>query len=253
MSLKIGIVSAMEREISPLLKSRSMGAWRRGTIQDGPRSYDVWRSATATYIASGIGRGPGVLATRALVASERPDILISAGFAGALTRDLSVGETVTPGTVIDGPTDERFSTQGGEGLLVSAAIIVDEGGKKQLGLRYGADAVDMEGAAVARVAFENGIPFCAVKTISDELEFAMPPFNAYVTPDGKLALDRFAAHVAVRPSYWPSLMQLARNAKKASLELSAALEHLVITLSEKNKERDLRQALLEVGSARPVN
>jgi adenosylhomocysteine nucleosidase len=249
MSLKIGIVSAMEREVSSLLKG-----WKRGTIRHGSKVYGVWCSGAATYIASGIGREPGLLATRALVAGERPDILISAGFAGALTRTLSVGETITPGTVIDGYTDERFSAQGGTGVLVSAAAIVDEGTKKQLGEQYAADAVDMEAAAVARVAQENGILFCAVKSISDELGFAMPPFNAYVTPDGKLALERFAAHIAVRPSYWPSLVQLARNAKKASLELSAALEHLLDTLSEKNAKPDLRQALCElITSARPVN
>jgi adenosylhomocysteine nucleosidase len=249
MSLKVGIVSAMEREVSPLLKT-----WKHGTILNGSKVYGVWRSNFGTYIASGIGRQPGLLATRALVAGERPDILISAGFAGALTRNLTVGETITPGTVIDGQTDERFSTPGGTGVLVSAAAIVDEAAKTQLGARYAADAVDMEGAAVARVAQENGIPFCAVKSISDELGFAMPPFNAYVTPDGKLALERFAAHVAVRPSYWPSLVQLARNAKKASLELSAALEHLLGTLSEKNSKPDLRQALCELaGSAHPVN
>lgn len=249
MSLKVAIISAMEREISPLLKT-----WKRGTIRDGSRVHGVWRSDVATYIASGIGGELALLATRALVAGERPDILISAGFAGALTRNLTVGETITPGTVIDSQTDERFPTQGGTGVLVSAAAIVGEGAKKQLGAKYTADAVDMEGAAVARVARENGIPFCAVKSISDELGFAMPPFNAYVTRDGKLALERFAAHVAFRPAYWPSLVQLARNAKKASLELSAALEHLLSTLSEKNTIPDLRQALSQlITSARPVN
>jgi hypothetical protein len=161
---------------------------------------------------------------------------------------------ITPGTVIDSHTDERFSTQGGTGVLVSAAAIVDERAKKQLGVQYGADAVDMEGAAVASVAQENGILFCAVKSISDELGFAMPPFNSYVTPDGKLALDRFAAHIAVRPSYWPSLLQLVRNSRKASLELSAALEHLLSTISEKRTNPDLRQALGELAAnARSVN
>jgi adenosylhomocysteine nucleosidase len=249
MSLKVGIVSAMEREIGPLLKT-----WKRGTIRDGSRVYGVWRSDVVTYVASGIGREPGLLAARALVKGERPDILVSAGFAGALTRQLSVGETITPGTVIDGQTGERFLSRGGTGVLVSAAAIADEAAKKQLGEQFGAEAVDMEGAAVARVAQENGIPFCAVKSISDELGFAMPPFNAYVTADGKLALERFAAHIAIRPSYWPSLVQLARNSKRASLELSAALQHLLSTISGKNLSTDLQQALVEFAAgARSVN
>jgi len=247
MSLKVGIVSAMEREVGPLLKG-----WTAGTIRDGAKVYGVWRSGSAAYIASGIGREPGLLAARALVASERPDILVSAGFAGALTRHLRVGETITPGTVIDGQTGERFQAEAGTGVLVSSAEIADESAKKQLAEQHEADAVDMEGASVASVARERGIAFCAVKTISDELGFAMPPFGAYVTADGRLALERFAAHVAVRPAYWPSLVQLARNSKKASLELSAALQHLLSTLTSKNT--DLRMALAELtAGARPVN
>jgi adenosylhomocysteine nucleosidase len=247
MSLKVGIVSAIERELGPLLK-----IWERGTIRDGSKVYGVRRSEFAIYIASGIGREPARLAARALVAGERPNMLISAGFAGALTRNLTVGETITPETVVDGQTGERFPTQGGTGVLISAAAIADEAVKKQLGEQYGAEAVDMEAAAVARVAQENGIPFCAVKSISDELGFAMPPFNAYVTTDGKLALERFAAHIAVRPAYWPSLVQLARNSKKASLELSAVLEHLLSIVAV--KDTDLRQALGELmAGARPLN
>ncbi len=238
MSIKIGIVSAMEREVGPLLKG-----WQRSTLRDRSRVYGVWRSGSATYICSGIGREPGLAAARALVAGERPDILISAGFAGALTRNLTVGETITPGTVIDGQTDEQFATQCGSGVLISAPIIADESAKTKLAEQYGADAVDMEGASVARVAQEHGIPFCAVKSISDELGFPMPPFNAYVMADGRLAIERFAAHVAVRPSYWPSLMQMARNSKKAALELSTALEHLIGSLSGKETGTDLQHAL----------
>jgi adenosylhomocysteine nucleosidase len=201
-----------------------------------------------------MGPEPGALATRALVAGERPDILISAGFAGALTRDLTVGETITPGTVIDGQTGTRYSTLGGTGVLVSATTIADEAAKKQLREQYGAEAVDMEAAAVARVAQEHGIPVFAVKSISDEFGFQMPPFNAYVTADGKLAIERFAAHVAVRPSYWPSLMQLARNSKKASVGLSAALEQLLNSVSAKEAGSDLGQALSEfITGARPVH
>ena len=249
MSLKVGIISAMEREVGPLLKG-----WTQSTIRDGAKVFGVWKSGSSTYIASGIGREPGILATRALVASERPDILVSVGFAGALTRHLRVGETITPGTVIDGQTGERFQADAGTGVLVSSAEIADENAKKQLAEQHEADAVDMEGAAVALVAREHKIAFCAVKTISDELGFAMPPFGAYVTADGRLALERFAAHVAVRPAYWPSLVQLARNSKRASLELSAALEHLLSTLTGKNTGTDLRIALAELtAGARPVN
>jgi adenosylhomocysteine nucleosidase len=248
MSHRIGIVGAMEREVGVLLKE-----WRRGTMRSGANVFGVWRSEFATYIASGIGRVPAALATRALVEGDRPAILISAGFAGALTRSLSVGQTIIPGTVIDSQTEESFPVQGGTGVLVSTLAIADEDAKRELGERFRAEAVDMEAAAVARVAQEKGVSFCALKAISDELGFAMPPFNAYVTAEGKLAIERFAAHVAFRPSYWSSLVHLARNSRRASVELSAALAHLISILS-RNSVTALEQALdgLAAG-ATPVN
>jgi adenosylhomocysteine nucleosidase len=249
MSLKVGIVSAMEREVSPLLKG-----WQRGVLKRESWVFDMWKSGNVTYVQSGIGREPGLMASRALVAAERPDILVTAGFAGALTRILSVGETITPGTVIDSHTGDKFGLHCGTGVLVSAPDIADEAAKRKLAEQYGAESVDMEGAAVARIAQENGIPVCAVKTISDELGFVMPPFNSYVREDGTLALDRFAAHVAVRPGLWPGLMRLARNSKRASVELSSALEHLLGKLSGDGAGADLKEAMREIGvSARVVN
>jgi adenosylhomocysteine nucleosidase len=223
MSLKVGIVSAMERELAPLLKD-----WQRGLLKDvGGREFSVWRSGTAIYIQSGIGPGPGGHATQCLLAQFETDMIVTAGFAGALTRFLSVGDVITPGTVIDGQTGQEFALAYGTGTLVSATSITDEAGKKKLAAMHSSDAVDMEGASVARVAVQHGIPCCAVKSISDELGFVMPPLSGYVKEDGTLAMDRFAAHVAVRPGHWSSVMQLARNSKRAAVELSKALEHLL--------------------------
>jgi adenosylhomocysteine nucleosidase len=239
MSLRIGIVSAMEREVAPLMKT-----WAHETITHDGRSFSTWKSGSVTYIQSGIGRDPAIHATRGLLASERPDIIITAGFAGALIRILSVGDLITPGTVIDGQTGERFDFVCGTGVLVSSTSIADEAGKKKLAAKHAAEAVDMEGASVARVAAEHRIPCFAIKAISDELSFAMPPLNAYVKEDGTLALEQFAAHVVVRPGYWPGLMQLARNSKKASLELSGALQHL---LSHSDNEQEIVQGMRELG------
>jgi adenosylhomocysteine nucleosidase len=248
MSLRVGVISAMARELRPLLNG-----WKRTTLRDGSRVYGVWCDREVTYIASGIGRTPATLATRALVWSERPDIVISVGFAGALTPHLAVGETICAGKVIDAGSGEEYPTQGGESVLVTSRLIADEFAKKDLAQKYGADAVDMEASAVAGVARENGIPFLAVKVISDELNFPMLPFQPYVTNDGRLAIERFAAHVAIRPAYWSSLMQMARNSKKASWELSAAMEYLLDRLSSSTKG-NLPQVLRElVFSARPVN
>jgi adenosylhomocysteine nucleosidase len=245
MSLKVGIVSAMERELGPLLKG-----WDRGVLKDeGGREFSIWKRGSTTYIQSGIGRNPGIHATRCLLIHVETHIIVSAGFAGALTRELSVGDTITPGTVVDGQTGEVFDFVWGTGVLVSGGSIADEAGKRRLASIHAADAVDMEAASVASVAAQRGVLCCAVKSISDELGFAMPPLNAYVNEDGSVAVERFAAHVVVRPSYWPSLIQLAKNSKRAAVELSKALEHL---LRHASTQEEFVNALRELSSSARV-
>jgi adenosylhomocysteine nucleosidase len=242
MSLRVGIVSAMERELAPLLKH-----WQRGVMKDeGGREFSTWRSGDVVYVQSGIGHDPAAHATRCLLTHVETDMIVTAGFAGALTRGLSVGDTITPGTVVDGRTGAKFELMCGTGVLVSAASIADEAGKKRLAALHSAEAVDMEGASVAQVAAERHVPCCAVKTISDEFAFAMPPLNQYVDEDGKLAVERIAAHFAVRPAYWPSMVQLARNSKRAAAELSKAIEHL---LRRATTQEDFFHAIKELHAA----
>src|SRR5258707_6852349 len=59
--------------------------------------------------------------------------------------------------------------------------------------------VDMEAAAVAQGAETRGVSFGALKVVSDEAAFAMPPVHGFVAPDGKFRTASFAAHVAIRP------------------------------------------------------
>ncbi len=226
MSIKVGIVSAMSREVAPFLKG-----WRRGTLRDGAMVYQVWRSGLGTYIQSGIGREPGISATRALVKCERPDVLISTGLAGALVAGIAVADVFRVGKVIDGQTGDTFRTVSGTTVLVSAPTIVDQAAKSQLRERYAAELVDMEAAAVARVALENDIPFVAVKSVSDEFVFPMPPFARFVSSEGELATAKFVLHAAMRPETWPALLRLAQNSAKASRSLSIELQKFIANLS----------------------
>ena len=89
--------------------------------------------------------------------------------------------------------------------------------------RWKADVVDMEAAAVAAVAQERGIEFVAVKAISDELDFEMPPVGQFVDGDGKFETVRFAVYVAMRPKWWSAVRQLNANSRMASVNLSHAV------------------------------
>ncbi len=228
MSIRIGIISAMEREVAPFISG-----WSAVRIQQTPFVMRTDASGETAYAASGIGRAPGIAATEALVMAFRPDILVSAGFAGALIRDRKVGDEIVAGVVVDGTTGESFRTESrSTSRIVSSGFIANRNAKLELHARFDAEAVDMEGAAVATVAKRHGIPFCAVKTISDELEFPMLPFADFVDGSGKFRAAGFLGHVSLRPTHWPGLIRMGRNSSKAAAELRLGLEHLTTEIRQ---------------------
>ena len=110
---------------------------------------------------------------------------------------------------------------------MTARRVADAQGKRALAASYSASAVDMEGAAVASVARQRSVSFTAIKAISDEFEFPVPPIDSFVTSTGQLRIPAFAAYVVVRPRWWAPIMRLGINSSIASKNLCDALEHLI--------------------------
>jgi adenosylhomocysteine nucleosidase len=218
MSKPVAIVAAMRSELGPLL---------RGATKRKVEGVELYELPSALVAIGGIGRSAGTRAAELAVHEASPALLISAGLAGALTPSLKPGDMVRAREVIDEATGERYETIDGDAVLVSASRVAGSNGKHRLAVSYSASAVDMEGAAVARVAKQQGIPFMAVKAISDELEFPMPPVSGFVTPQGQFRAMAFAGYVAVRPNWWLPIVRLALNSRRASQNLSAALQHLI--------------------------
>ncbi|HKR85725.1 MAG TPA: hypothetical protein VJS37_16320, partial [Terriglobales bacterium] len=116
----------------------------------------------------------------------------------------------------------------GRGIIVSTRQIASTAQKHQLAKSYAAQAVDMEGAAVARAAMTHNLPFVAIKTISDEYDFELPEMSQFVR-DGQFEQLRFAVHVALRPWLWLRTLRLAQNTLVASENLCAWLRESVLT------------------------
>jgi adenosylhomocysteine nucleosidase len=188
---------------------------------------EVYELPSALVAIGGIGRKAGERAAEVAVREASPKLLVSAGLAGALTPTLKAGEVISVREVIDQATGEQFHTMDGDAVLVTATRVTGIKGKRRIASEFAASAVDMEGAAVALVAKKHGIQFAALKAISDELEFPMPPVNSFVDPQGRFRTAAFAGHVALRPRWWGPVIRLARNSSLASKNLAEALEHLI--------------------------
>lgn len=222
---RIAIVAALEREVGPLLQ-----VWRRREVSGAPngaaRRMAIFESDRGILVIGGIGAKAAARAARLALDLDSADVLISAGSAGALKPELSVGSILQPATVVDAATGARFASQGGVGTLVTSGSILGPQEKKEVASRWSADAVDMEAAAVAAVAQEKGIAFLALKAISDELDFVLPPMDRFVDDEGGFHTARFIGYLALRPRWWSAVRRMAADSKHAATALSAALEAL---------------------------
>lgn len=223
---KIAIVAALEREIKPLVK-----AWSRVQREFDGRRLTFFERENAVVVCGGMGAEAARRATEAVIQMYAPELVISAGFAGALQVDLQVGQVLAARTVIDASDGSRVETGAGNAVLVCFSTVADAKQKAMLAKAYGAQAVDMESSAVARGAQAHGIRFMAYKAISDANDFRMPPVERFVGTDGQFHSVRFALHGMWRPWLWSRVLRLARNSAVASKRLCQELEVLSNTLA----------------------
>jgi len=220
----------MHTELAPLLRGR------RAHWVDGVELFEM---DSAVVGLSGIGKKAARRAAETLVSYARPELLVTAGSAGAVSPKLMVGDMGWAREVVDVETGVRYRTRGGDWLLVTAQAVSGPAEKRALLQQYGADVVDMEGSAVAQVARERGLEFAAVKAISDEAEFVMPPLSRFVDESGRFATGGFVSYIAVRPKMWFVVSQLRANTRVASANLCRAVEHLIGEYSTSPREQNV--------------
>lgn len=99
--------------------------------------------------------------------------------------------------------------------------------KAALYAQTGALAVDMETHIAARVAARHGLPFAAIRAISDTAHETLPPAALVgMNPDGSMALGKVLASLARRPGQLPALIRTGRNAEAAFRALRDVAEAL---------------------------
>jgi adenosylhomocysteine nucleosidase len=198
----------------------------------GGRTFRFFEKGQVVVVCGGIGAEPARRAAEAVIAIYEPEIVYSAGFAGALDPALKVADILFPARVIDAGDSSSVDTGTGQGILVTFGAVATPEQKVKLGKSFNAQAVDMEAAAVARAAAARGVRFAAVKAISDEVGFSLPGMNhptGFIDSSGEFQTGRFARFIMIRPWTWAAALRLARNSNRAALALSA-------WLADKNRE-----------------
>jgi len=215
---KVGIIAALEREVWPFIRD-----WTTVRSEFDGRDFKFFEKKSVVLVCGGIGAEAARRAAEAIVNLYRPELLISAGFAGGLDPAFPIGQVVMPRYVIDAKDGSRTDCGTGEGLLISFAAVANVEQKNKLWQAYGAQIVDMEAAAVARSAEAHGIKFLACKVISDTSRSTLPPISSFVDRDGRFHSFGFIAHVALRPWLWAKVYRLASDSAIAAQRLCSVL------------------------------
>ncbi len=205
----VAVLFALEREAAP---------FRRRS-----------RSANATGVSVWVtGIGPDAARQGAeRVLADRPRLVVMAGFCGALRDGLAVGDVLVLTDVVDAGGG-RWACEGrGTGRLLTAGLIGDPVEKRRLGTLHAADVVDMESAAVARACAERGVPFAAVRAVSDAVDTALPPALVSLLAGGSVSPWRAAVAIVKKPSLLGEFLRLARDTKLAAANLADAMIQFV--------------------------
>ena len=237
----LGIVAAFKEETADYL---SRGRFRE-VERSGPyRFYRARRGPSAVLVLGAVGKPRAQEATRRLIENYGPEMVVSAGFAGAVRPKLSTGDVFVCDRVVsmDGPpafwtvdsASERLlgcgssATNGHSSPMgcVSVPQFVQVGSMKSwLGKVLQVGVIDQESYWVADVAAAHGLPQAVVRAVLDPLEDEMPDFLVDALRPGvgspKVRALRYGLR---RPHRVRRLLRLSAQVKLASQSLADCLE-----------------------------
>ena len=245
--MKIGIITAMPEETRSV--ARAAGGTKRTLLDKLAVRQGHLRGHEIVIIEAGMGFNNAAATAQKLVHAAHPDMIISAGFCGGISAGLQVGDIVvaTGLTIVSENALEEVpveilaasrnfvARQTAEGRRVFAGLFASTPTimqKSRLAVLLPVDAqfpvVEMESAAIAIIAVENGIPFCAIRAVSDpfdeELGFSLDEF---CDNRMRIRIPRVLLTIARKPRIIPQLIRLAHNSRVAASTLSQAIERFL--------------------------
>lgn len=216
--MKIGVICPMEVEMEKLASVFGAKEYKKGIFKAS------LTGGSELYIAlSGIGKVNAAASTQRLIDLTESEVIINSGVAGGLNPNLSIGEIVisadsvyhdfNPLSLLDeySPFGKIFKA---DKELISIAekaceengmkytvgtiatgdrFVADDEDKNRIITDFGADCVEMEGAAVAHVCVLNSVRFIIIRSVSDFADDTAETHNEHEKPaaDNAAAITEF--------------------------------------------------------------
>ena len=198
----IGIIGAMDVEVNSF---KELMAEKNTETVSGTEfvSGKLW-GKPAVVAVSGVGKVNAAICTQTMCLKYSPEFIINSGVAGGLEKTLNICDVVVATAVIqhdmdtsplgdpvgfisginmvDIPSNELLSAKLAQasaengihtltGRIVSGDQFINSAEKKKyLVDTFGAYACEMEAASIGHVAYKNNVPFCILRSISDNAD-----------------------------------------------------------------------------------
>ena len=196
---RAAVIAAMESEMQMLREALEEAE----TVVTAGGTYYIGRigSTDVILMQCGIGKVSAALGAQAVISGFAPDYVINTGCAGGIGRGLQIGDIVIaseaaewdlditalgyPRGYIDSLGGVRIEADRGlgariaehipagvqvrHGLIVSGDQFISTDEQRAIILESFPDALcaEMEGAAIAHVCRQNGVPFAVIRSLSD--------------------------------------------------------------------------------------
>jgi len=241
--MRILVTFAVEAEFAPWRRLRKF----KKLDSRGKNAIEFSSTATAetpfeiTVLLTGIGENSalGALTETRFLTTDRPDLLISSGFAGALKPELAAGEIIAPAKArtlknhanvdSDLPLREaavRLGASAIENLITVDRLVKTVEEKSRLA--FFGESVDMESAIVMDRFAREGVVAVALRAISDISSENLPlDFDRCLTPQGAIKPLNLLNQIVRGPQHLPEIIRFGRQSFSAGQSLAAFLDKFV--------------------------
>jgi adenosylhomocysteine nucleosidase len=244
--MKVAIFSAFPQELKHIMKNVKLG---KSLKRDASHIfYAQYSSHEIILVETGIGPQNAESPFGYVFETDIPDLLVSAGFGGALYEGAAAGDLVWASKVLllsenslavlelQDPMKISLKLPGRTNILDGSVVTLSSRVKKSdikkiLPQNLSHPVCDMETYPLAKLSVEKGLPFLAVRSITDTLNEEIPAEFFDVTDgSGHYRFSRALGILLSNPSLIPQSIKLGRNSETASKNLWLAIQSLIETL-----------------------
>ena len=250
----IGIVIAIREELTEFFSNNEFISHKHN--QGNRTVFTSKMLPEVVVIESGMGKENAVSATNTLIECYKPNILISAGFAGSVKKNVPTGTSFICNKLWGIPGSPAFWATGiaenteimNEHSILSLNTYLNEAGapvrigscmtvngfihndnlKTWVGENFPVDVIDMESYWVSQEAIKYNIEHIVVRVVLDPMEQKLPPFIVEAASNKKSRnILNGLKHVASNPGDIKKILQISLQARKARKILTFTIESLV--------------------------